>query len=356
MGQDLAEISTGGASEASFAAALGLPTLDGLGADGDGAHADDEHVLISSLPDRAALAPGSSPPCPPDVPPLAGALLAVVFWGISFVATKAVVAEISPFALILVRTDLGTAFLLVVLAVRRVPVLPPRSAWPTIALMGFVGVAFHQLLQAYALTLTSAVNTGWLIGLTPVWSALLAWLWLASGCPPLKIAGLALGFVGAAVVVTGGKISGGLLALPSTRGDLLILLSTLNWALYSVLGRKTLLSLGSTRATTGAVPRGPRAAGADRVLGDGLSRLGRLSPAGWAAVLFLGICCSGLGYLFWYRALETMEASRVGALLYLEPLVTLVAGMALLGERVGVATIAGGLLLLAGVALVQRAR
>jgi glutamate carboxypeptidase len=56
MGQKLDEASTGGASEASFAAALGVPTLDGLGADGDGAHALHEHVVISSLPERAALA------------------------------------------------------------------------------------------------------------------------------------------------------------------------------------------------------------------------------------------------------------------------------------------------------------
>jgi glutamate carboxypeptidase len=58
LGFDLAEISTGGASEASFAGALGLPTLDGLGPDGDGAHALDEHVLLSSLPVRAALTAG----------------------------------------------------------------------------------------------------------------------------------------------------------------------------------------------------------------------------------------------------------------------------------------------------------
>jgi drug/metabolite transporter (DMT)-like permease len=290
------------------------------------------------------------------VPPLLGALLAIVFWGISFVATKAVVGEISPLALILVRTTLGTAFLLAVLAARRVPVLPPRSAWPAIALMGFVGVAFHQLLQAYALTLTSAVNTGWLIGLTPVWSALLARVWLGERMPAAKVLGLALGFVGAAVVVTGGRLSGGLLALPSTRGDLLILLSTLNWALYSVLGRKTLLELGSTRATAGAFLAGLLFLAPGAFVGGTLPSLGRLSPAGWAAVLFLGICCSGLGYLFWYRALETMEASRVAALLYLEPLVTLAAGLVLLGEQVGAATIAGGLLLLAGVGLVQRAR
>ena len=54
----LEEVATGGASEASFAAALGVPTLDGLGADGEGAHAVHEHVLLSSLPDRAALAAG----------------------------------------------------------------------------------------------------------------------------------------------------------------------------------------------------------------------------------------------------------------------------------------------------------
>ena len=58
MGSTLEEAATGGASEASFAAALGIPTLDGLGGDGDGAHAEDEHVLLSSLPPRVALVAG----------------------------------------------------------------------------------------------------------------------------------------------------------------------------------------------------------------------------------------------------------------------------------------------------------
>ncbi len=75
---------------------------------------------------------------------------------------------------------------------------------------------------------------------------------------------------------------------------------------------------------------------------------------GWLSVLFLGTCCSGLGYLWWYGALEKIEASRVAALLYLEPLVTLVAAVLLLGETVGITTIAGGLLLVGGVALVEK--
>ncbi len=58
VGLTLQEVATGGASEASFASALGIPTLDGLGADGDGAHAEHEHVLLPSLPERAALVAG----------------------------------------------------------------------------------------------------------------------------------------------------------------------------------------------------------------------------------------------------------------------------------------------------------
>jgi glutamate carboxypeptidase len=55
VGMDLTEASTGGGSDGNFTAALGVPTLDGLGAVGDGAHARDEHILIPELPRRAAL-------------------------------------------------------------------------------------------------------------------------------------------------------------------------------------------------------------------------------------------------------------------------------------------------------------
>jgi glutamate carboxypeptidase len=55
MGLDLSEASTGGASDGNLTAALGVPTLDGMGVVGDGGHAIDEHALISSLPKRAAI-------------------------------------------------------------------------------------------------------------------------------------------------------------------------------------------------------------------------------------------------------------------------------------------------------------
>jgi len=55
IGLELQEGSTGGASDGNFTAALGVPTLDGLGAVGNSGHAADEHVIASSLPERTAL-------------------------------------------------------------------------------------------------------------------------------------------------------------------------------------------------------------------------------------------------------------------------------------------------------------
>jgi drug/metabolite transporter (DMT)-like permease len=289
------------------------------------------------------------------MPPRLGAFLAVVFWGLSFVATKAALRELSPVTLIATRFGLGVALLLALLRARQVPLLPPREVWRALALMGFVGVFVHQLLQSFALTMTGAINAGWLIGLTPLWSAALsAWL-LRERFRPAKVAGLALGFAGAALVVTGGRLGAARLALPATKGDLLILASTLNWAVYTVLGHPVLKRLGATRATAGALLFGWLMLLPLFLARAGWREYAHLSGTGWGSVLFLGIACSGLGYLFWYGALEKVSASAVSALLYLEPLVTLCAGVVLLGEAVHPTTVAGGVMVLAGVFLVERA-
>jgi glutamate carboxypeptidase len=55
IGQELSEASTGGGSDGNFTAAIGTPTLDGLGCPGEGGHADTEHILVSKVADRTAL-------------------------------------------------------------------------------------------------------------------------------------------------------------------------------------------------------------------------------------------------------------------------------------------------------------
>lgn len=289
------------------------------------------------------------------IPPRLGAFIAIVLWGISFVATKAALRELSPVTLVFTRFGMGTALLLALVAARRLPLVLQGADVARLALAGFIGIFVHQLLQSYALTLTTAVRTGWLIGLIPIWSAVLAAVFQRERFGAAKLAGLALGFAGALLLVTRGRLDGGTLALPTTRGDLLILASTLNWAIYTALGRTVMSRLGSLRATAGAMLAGWLMLAPLFVREAGWREYAALSPGGLGALLFLGLGCSGLAYLLWYGALEHVETSRVAAFLYLEPLVTLAAAVAWLGEEVGLVTVIGGLVVLAGVALVQHA-
>ena len=104
------------------------------------------------------------------MPPRLGALLAVVFWGISFVATKAAVSEISPPALIFGRTAIGTMLLCAMLALRGRPALPPRGALGPLALMGFVG----RLVEQKGVDLLMEVMQQWLPTTEVQWAILAA--------------------------------------------------------------------------------------------------------------------------------------------------------------------------------------
>lgn len=282
------------------------------------------------------------------------ALVAIVLWGISFVATKAALRELTPVPLVFARVGLATVLLLGLLTARSPrPRLAP-GAWRDFALLGFVGVALHLWLQAQALTLTTAVNTGWLIGLIPIWSAILAALFLGERLDARQGVGFGLGFAGALLVVSRGRFDGAVLALPGTRGDLLVLLSTVNWALYTILGRRIVPRHGALVATAGAMAAGAAMLAPGFLAAGGTAAYAHLSPGAWGALLFLGLGCSGLGYLLWYGALRRLEAGQVAVFLYLEPLVTLGAAALWLDEPVGAWTLLGGVIVLLGVSLVQR--
>lgn len=280
-------------------------------------------------------------------------LSAVSFWGLSFVATKVALRELTPATLVFTRFAFGVVVLHGILLLRREPLLPPRSSLAPLALLGFIGIFVHQMIQVHGLQYTTAVRTGWLIGLTPIWSALLAIPVLHERFGIRKLTGLVVGFFGAVLVVTRGQLSTSVLALPSTKGDLLVLASTFNWAIYTIVARGTIQRVGSARASAALSLLGWLMLAPFFVAESGWREWPHLSHTGVEAVLFLGIGCSGLAYLFWYAALARLDASRVSAFLYIEPLVTCAAAVPLLKEPLGATTIVGGLLVLVGVAIIQ---
>ena len=282
------------------------------------------------------------------------ALGAALFWGASFVATKAALREISPITLIVLRFAMGIVVLAVAAWRLNIRQAISRRDFALLALLGFIGVAFHQGLQVTGLTLTTASSVAWLVALSPAFTTILAWLFLAERLSGIRILGLAIAFVGAILVVTKGVLSPETLHLPSTGGDLLALASALNWAVFSVASKPLLKRLPATLMMTWVMLIGWILILPVFAVGQGWTEIAKLTLSGWLAVGFLGLFCSGLAYLFWYDALAGIDASQVAVFIYLEPLVTVAVAGLVLGEAFTLATFVGGLTILVGVYLVNR--
>ncbi len=294
-----------------------------------------------------------------------GLLLAILFWGASFIAIKYALREITPATIAVIRNTIGSALLAVVVWRRGGLRGLPRRAVPGVILLGFLGTAFHQWLQMTGLLTASATTTAWIIASIPVFVALLGWVFLHERLGWQRVGGIALAAGGVLIVVSGGSLAALISGRAFSAGDVLIVLSAVNWAIYTILSKR-LIGGRLPGQAPGEAPVPPVTlllygylAGTAFSLGwvaldGGWRALAGLTGVGWGAVAFLGLACSGLAYLFWYDGLQAIDATQVGSFLYLEPLVTTALAAPLLGEPITAAIFIGGAAILLGVWLVTR--
>jgi drug/metabolite transporter (DMT)-like permease len=282
------------------------------------------------------------------------ALAAVVMWGASFIATKLALVEVSPVTIVWLRFAIGVAVLGALVVARRQFALVGRGELAYFALLGFLGITFHQWLQSNGLVTSLASTTAWIVASTPIFIAALGWLVLRESIGWAGIAGIALAAAGVLIVVGRGSFEGLADGRLGNPGDVLILISAPNWAVFSVLSRRGLREHPSARMMFYVMSLGWIFTSLHFLSGPGIGEIARLTPHGWLAVGFLGVFCSGIAYVFWYDALESLPASHVGAVLYLEPLVSAVIAALMLGESILLATLIGGAMILFGVWMVDR--
>jgi drug/metabolite transporter (DMT)-like permease len=282
----------------------------------------------------------------------AGAL-AVLFWGASFAWVKVGLREFEPVSLLAIRFGIGTAvvWLLALWTARGSLGIRLADVGP-LAGLGLIGVTLQQALQTAGILLGSASAASWLSSLAPAFIVLLAWPLLGERLNSLRVIGILVAFLGAALV---SRTPGSL----SEPGDPLaawfVIASAVVWAVYSILGKGLSARRPPIVTTAWGMTFGWLALAAAFVAQRGWTDLGAVSSSGWITVILLGVASTGLAYGLYFYALNTAEAALAAALQYLEPLITMVFAAWLLQEPWTVAMLVGGALILVGVWIVDRA-
>ncbi|MBA3701899.1 MAG: DMT family transporter [Rubrobacteraceae bacterium] len=277
-------------------------------------------------------------------------ILAAVFWGGNYAATKFAALSIPPISIVAVRFVVGGLLMYAVLRILEPESRLARKDLLPMAGLGCLGVAVGQTTFTFGVSLTSAANTGFIFATAPVWGLLFGFV-LGLERPTWRgISGVGLSILGVGIIFYEG------LGLEGTSliGDLLVLLAAMGFGAYTVLSMRVL-----GRYSPLAVATYPILFGGPIVLLVSVPFFARsgwedAGMGAWAAVAFSAVFATAFAFSAWQTGVSRIGANRVLVYQYLISITGVASGIVFFGEVLGIEKIVGGAVILVGVYLARR--
>ncbi|HPX16612.1 MAG TPA: DMT family transporter [Petrotogaceae bacterium] len=269
--------------------------------------------------------------------------LTVIFWGVSFVATKVVVDAIDPVIAAFIRFNI--AWVVMFVFIRKFNKYSKKDLFYLLA-ASFFGVTAYFLFENSGLMYTTPTNASLIISATPLVYLLVSDIMKKKLSGRIRYVGTAVAFGGVAILVMNGRF---FLRL-NPLGDLLMFGAVVSWVIYTIAEEK-LHHLDNKIVSRdinflGALFFIPFLFFSERKLTVwGKEEIGFQTVTG---LIYLGVFCSALGYIFWNKAIRDCGAKTTTNGIYFIPVVTVIADAVILGNIPNVYALGGAALVLTG--------
>lgn len=278
--------------------------------------------------------------------------LGILIWGASPAATKLAVEELDGYSVAIFRTFLA-ALIIAPLAVTRKFTLPQtKSHWLTLAVSSVIGFIIYTFLYSVGLEHTSTIHAALIVAAAPIFTGLIGFSVEKKWPRHIWWLGALIAFGGEIFLITS---KSGLEDGATLWGDFLVLLSILCVSAGYVAGGRLSAALGTWAATSWSVIFAglvltpffiPAALNTDWQA---------LSATGISALVYLVLFISIIGYACWYWAIGEMGVAAIAPLQFGLPIVSMIIGVLIMGERVTLEIIVASIAILAGIAITRRA-
>jgi drug/metabolite transporter (DMT)-like permease len=286
-----------------------------------------------------------------SVPALIAALVTVVLWASAFVGIRAVAGDFGPGALALGRQAVGTLGLGAMVAVRGW-VRPSARDLALMAAAGLLWFALYNVALNAAERNLDAGTAAMIVGLGPIFIAVLAGMFLHEGLPRRVVAGCLVAFAGTAVIGLATSAAPAPGANPALGVGLCVACAvafasgvTLQKPVVTRIPALQVTFMGCLVGALVCLPFAPEL----------VSEIAATAPERSAWIVYLGLFPTAIGFTTWAFALRRTTAGRMGSTTYLVPPVVIAMAWLLLGEVPAPAVFGGGALCIAGV-IVARSR
>jgi drug/metabolite transporter (DMT)-like permease len=282
-----------------------------------------------------------------------GMMFAVFCWGLSFPLLKVVLEGVEPITLAVLRFVISVIPLIILLIAKGGGssfIKPLKEDWKFFLCLGIVGITLPNLFQNYGMTMTSAHISSIIQASGPVFTILLAVLFLKEPLGKNKILGTLIAMIGTILLVT----EGGMRLSGSTfLGNLLVLMSALSYAVSSILSKKILDKYDPLTVATMSMFMGTIILAVFMMLESPGEKIPEITPYFWVIILILAMLPGTLALLVWYNILRTSEVSRVILFIYLIPVFATAIAYFWPGEVIKLGTVIFAALIVFGVVIAQ---
>lgn len=272
-------------------------------------------------------------------------ILLAAIWGSSFLFIRLAVVDFGPFSLMAMRTGIGALILLPILFWRHA--LPDLVRhWKPVFLVGIVNAAIPFSLLAYAAFTIPAGVLSILNAATPLWGAVFAWVWLRDLLPPMRIAGLVIGFLGIVLLVWDELQIDALLG--SGLGLAAGLLAPMSYGFSATFTKRYLMGVRSAAVATGALISATLV-----LIPFAWITWPELPPTqrGWGSLLMLAVLCTGVTYIIFYRLVMNVGPAKASTVTLLIPVFGVLWGWMWLQEDVSWSILIATAIILIGTSL-----
>lgn len=280
-----------------------------------------------------------------------GVVIVMALWAGNFIVVKGALGTLPPVGFTALRYGLASLSLLVLMRWRDGAIRLPHGDIRSIAVLGIIGFGIYQILWVVALQTIPAGDSALLIATTPVMTALLAMATGADSPNRVKLVGAIVSFLGVATVIVAGQ---GLNLGVSVGGDLLTLAAAACWAIYTVRGATILRRQTALMTTTWAVVAGTLFMAPIGIAQMATADLSAIGPSMVLSVIYAGTLAAGVPNVVVFHGVKLLGPTRISALQTLVPALAVVLAVIFLGEPIRPAQLIGGVIILAGVALLRR--
>lgn len=277
-------------------------------------------------------------------------ILTTLFWSGNFVVSRGMHTEIPPFSLSFWRW-VTALFILSFFAVRHLwqqrQLVKKHIIF--ISVQGFLGVTAFNSLIYLAVQTTTAINAVLVNSCIPVLIAVCSWIMYREVMSLRQIIGVLVSLSGVLLIIFRAD-PGSLMALEFNRGDALVLVAAIFWALYSTNLKRYPEGLHPFAYLSGIVVAGIICLFPFYLFELFQGRVFQPNLNSVGAIVYVALFASVLAFIFWNRAVRTVGANKAGPFIHLMPVFSTILAIIFLGERVHLYHLFGMALIFSGIA------